>query len=241
MTTQEEQDIYNEFNELPNEELEAIIDTYNKTIEMLRQYKREKKQSKNDKEKSKILNEKIKETKIDIGTLTMTSKIAISILNKREHENEQRENEQREYEGREYEKRENYYEDLKNPLQPSPKSIIASKDLEVIDEINLYFENVYNMYLNHFSQENLYDELKKYNTVSLLEIQQINYKSIDDYEKLLDNKAKMDMRRGRKPKEYVDIMKYIKKYEKTYNFIKSVSPIIERILKTDKGKNRGLK
>ena len=52
-----------------------------------------------------------------------------------------------------------------------------------------------------------------------------------EYEHHLDEKARMDMRVGRKPKNYHSVVGKVQKYKFEYAFIKRTQPIVEKILK----------
>ena len=52
-----------------------------------------------------------------------------------------------------------------------------------------------------------------------------------EYEQYLDEKARMDMRVGRKPKNYHKVVGLVQKYRKEYAFIRRTQPIVEKILK----------
>ena len=52
-----------------------------------------------------------------------------------------------------------------------------------------------------------------------------------EYEQQLDEKARMDMKVGRKPKNYHRVVGKVQKYKNEYSFVKRTQPIIEKILK----------
>ena len=52
-----------------------------------------------------------------------------------------------------------------------------------------------------------------------------------EYEQQLDEKARMDMRKGRKPKNYHSVVGKVQKYKFEYAFIKRTHPIVEKIIK----------
>ena len=116
-----------------------------------------------------------------------------------------------------------------NPIH-EVKTIHQKIDRTPEEERRIYFDDIYKMFFNQQSDEKIYNTLKSYSTDGLLKIQKINDSSIKGFQELLDSKAKMDMRVGRKPKGYQIIINNIRKYEKTYSFVKKMHPIVYKIL-----------
>ena len=49
-----------------------------------------------------------------------------------------------------------------------------------------------------------------------------------EYEQQLNEKARMDMRVGRKPKNYHSVVGKVQKYKNEYAFVKRTQPIVEK-------------
>ena len=99
------------------------------------------------------------------------------------------------------------------------------------DESNRYLTDIYNMYLNHQSEDTMYKTMQSYSTAGLEKIRSDNKKYMREYEQHLDEKARMDMRVGRKTKNYSRLVGIVQKYKNEYSFKKRTPPLIEKILK----------
>ena len=60
-----------------------------------------------------------------------------------------------------------------------------------------------------------------------------------EYEEYLNEKAGMDMRFARKPKNYHILVGLVQKYKNKYEFLKRTQPIVEKILKERQQKEMG--
>ena len=87
------------------------------------------------------------------------------------------------------------------------------------------------MYENHQTDDEMYKTMQTYTTICLEKIHSTNKRYMKEYEQQLDEKARMDMRVGRKPKNYHNVVGLVQKYRKEYAFIKRTQPIVEKILK----------
>ena len=99
------------------------------------------------------------------------------------------------------------------------------------DELNQYLGDIYKMYESHQSDEAMYRVMQSYSTAGLEKIHSTNKRYMKEYEHHLDEKARMDMRVGRKQKNYNRIVGLVQKYKLEYAFMKRTQPIVEKIVK----------
>ena len=99
------------------------------------------------------------------------------------------------------------------------------------DELNQYSVDIYKMYENNQTDDEMYKAMQAYTTIGIEKIHSTNKRYMREYEQYLDEKARMDMRVGRKPTNYHRVVGKVQKYRKEYSFIKRTQPIIEKILK----------
>ena len=99
------------------------------------------------------------------------------------------------------------------------------------DELNQYLVDIYKMYESHQTNDEMYKAMQAYTTICIEKIHSTNKRYMREYEQYLDEKARMDMRVGRKPKNYERVVRMVQKYKFEYAFIKRTQPIIEKILK----------
>ena len=62
--------------------------------------------------------------------------------------------------------------------------------------------------------------MQSYSTAGLEKIHSTNKRCMREYEQYLDEKARMDMRVGRKPKNYERVVRMVRKYKFEYAFFK---------------------
>ena len=98
------------------------------------------------------------------------------------------------------------------------------------DELNQYLGDIYKMYKSHRTDDAMYRVMQLYTTAGPEKIHSTNKRYMKEYEHHLDEKARMDMRVGRKPKNYSIIVGMVQKYKFEYAFIKRTQPIFEKIL-----------
>ena len=60
----------------------------------------------------------------------------------------------------------------------------------------------------------MYKTMQAYTTIGLEKIHSTNKRYMIEYEQYLDEKARMDMRIGRKPKNYERVVRMVQKYRK---------------------------
>ena len=70
------------------------------------------------------------------------------------------------------------------------------------DELNQYLGDIYKMYENHQTDDEMYKAMQAYTTIGLEKIQSTNKRHMREYEHHLNEKARMDIIVGRKPKNY---------------------------------------
>ena len=99
------------------------------------------------------------------------------------------------------------------------------------DELNQYLVDIYKMYESHQTDDAMYRVMQAYTTIGIEKIHSTNKRYMREYEQHLNEKARMDMRVGRKPKNYHKVVGLVQKYKKEYTFIRRTQPIVEKILK----------
>ena len=70
------------------------------------------------------------------------------------------------------------------------------------------------MYKNHESDDAMYIVMQSYTTIGLEKIHSTNKRYVREYEQHLNEKARMDMRVGRKPKNYHKVVGLVQNIEK---------------------------
>ena len=99
------------------------------------------------------------------------------------------------------------------------------------DELNQYLGDIYKMYENHQTDDEMYKAMQAYTTIGLEKIHSTNKIYMREYEQHLNEKARMDMRVGRKPKNYHKVVGLVQKYKNEYAFVKRTQLIVEKMLK----------
>ena len=79
------------------------------------------------------------------------------------------------------------------------------------DELNQYLGDIYKMYENHQTDDEMYKAMQAYTTIGLEKIHSTNKRYMREYEQHLNEKARMDMRVGRKPKNYHKVVGLVQK------------------------------
>ena len=83
------------------------------------------------------------------------------------------------------------------------------------------------MYENHQIDVEMYKAMQAYTTIGLEKIHSTNKRYMKEYEHKLDEKARIDMRVGRKPKNYHSVVGKVQKYKNEYAFVKRTQPKVE--------------
>ena len=102
----------------------------------------------------------------------------------------------------------------------------SSTQIEPISE-----KEMYAMFMSNFTDDQIYTEFSKYDTDALRETYKRSADQIKVFDKLVEEKAYFDLRKGRKPKKYASIIASILKYKETYNFLKRTQSVIQKIIK----------
>ena len=121
--------------------------------------------------------------------------------------------------------------------EPIYKSQIVHKNRTAEEtkqnELNQYLVDIYKMYENHQTEDEMYKAMQAYTTRGLEKIHTTNKRCMREYEQHLNEKARMDMRVGRKPKNYHSVVGKVQKYKNEYAFVKRTQPIVEKYYRSN--------